>query len=131
MIHFWLPLRYFLTFIYLPDFLVFPFLMALLVSSIRYQCDFLSVIFFGNEYILNTIHFVVQQQSITQIYRLSSVFIFVFITFEVCPSNVSFSFGCLYYRQSLLLNGLFSNISYSLISKSNLVQYIYNCIPGI
>ena len=122
-----MPLRYFLSFIYLPDSLDFPFVVALLVCSIHYQRDLLSVTFFADEYILNTIHFVVQQQSITQIYRLSSASI-VLMTFEVCPSNASFSLDWLYYLQLLLLNGLFSNLSYSLISKSNLVQYIYNCI---
>ena len=130
MIYFWLPIRYSLSFIYLPDSLAFPFLMALLVSSIHYQRDLLSATFFDDEYILNTIHFVFQQQSVTQIYRLSSASI-VFMTFEVCPSNASFSLGWLYYRQLLLLNGFFSNLSYSLISKSNLVQYIYNCISGV
>ena len=125
-----MPLRYFLSFIYLPDSLDFPFLVALLVCSIHYQRDLLSVTFFDDEYILNTIHFVVQQQSITQIYRLSSASI-VLMTFEVCPSNALFSLGWLYYRQLLLLNDLFSNLSYSLISKSNLVQYVYNGIFGI
>jgi hypothetical protein len=126
-----MPLRYSLTFIYLPDSLDFPFVVVLLVCSIHYQRDLLSVTFFDDEYILNTIHFVVQQQSITQIDRLSSASIVVFKTFEVCSSNASFSLGWLYYRQLLILNGLFSNLSYSLISKSNLVQYIYNCISGI
>ena len=125
-----MPLRYFLSFMYLPDSLDFPFLVALLVCSIHYQRDLLSVTFFDDEYILNTIPCVVQQQSITQIYRLSSAFI-VLMTFEVCPSNASFSLGWLYYRQLLILNGLFSNLSYSLIPKSKLVQYIYNCISGI
>ena len=52
MIHFWLPLRYSLTFIYLPVSLAFPFLVAILVSNIHYQRDLFSVnLFFDNEYI--------------------------------------------------------------------------------
>ena len=97
-----MPLRYSLTFIYLPDSLDFPFLVALLVCSIHYQRDLLSVTFFDDEYILNTIHFVVQQQLITQIDRLSSASTVVLMTFEVCLNYASCSFCWLYCRQLLL-----------------------------
>ena len=102
MIHFWLPLRYSLTFIYLTVSLAFPFLVAILVSNIQYRRDLLSV----NLFLIMNIN--LKYYSL----RRSTTINHSIMTFEVCLNYASCSFCWLYCRQLLLLNSLFSNLSW-------------------